>query len=220
MQIQRLIERCREGDETAEVELVCYYISRVSLFAEKRISSLYTRRFDGDDVANSVMKSLMLRIRAGAINSDDEWMLWSLLMTMTRRKVARKIRQAQQDKRDIRREFQPQGTGCDSDFDIAEFVKDSSNATFDDSAILLEEAIVLVEKSKPGLEAPSHREILLLCMQGYSYKEICDRLKARHNKNFSLKIIQRRLGDIRQSIEQLNRLDEADDLTGSRDDTN
>lgn len=208
MQIQRLLERCRAGDEAAEVELVCYYISRVALFAEKRISSLYTRRFDGDDIANSVMKSLMLRIRAGSISSDDEWMLWSLLMTMTRRKVARKIRQAQQDKRDIRREFQPQASGSESDFDMAEFVEESSSETYEDSAVMLEEALVHIEQTKPDLDAPSHREVLLMCMQGYAYKEICDQLKTRYNKNFSLKIIQRRLGDIRKTIERLNASEE------------
>ncbi len=203
VEIQELLERCRQGDSGAEQELVCYYISRVAGFAEKRISPMYKRRFDGDDVANSVMKSLMLRIRKGSVDSEDEWKLWCLLLTMTKRKVNRRIREAQQAKRDIRRELQPAASEEVSSVEIAQLIEDSSNETYDSSASLLEEAILELEKTKGDIDPPKHRDVLALCVQGLPYKEICDQFKERFGKTYSLKLIQRRVRDIREMLMEL-----------------
>jgi DNA-directed RNA polymerase specialized sigma24 family protein len=200
MDIKNLLDRCRQGDPGAEQELVCYYVSRVSGFAEKRIASLYKRRFDGDDVANSVMKSLILRVRKGMIDCEDEWKLWSLLLLMTKRKVNRRVREAQQAKRDIRREMQPAVSDDVSGIELAEIVENSDNESYDESAYLLEKAILHIENHQVKQSSPTHREVLELTMKGLPYAEICETLKKRVGKDISLKLIQRKMRDIREAV--------------------
>lgn len=200
MDIKNLLERCRQGDRDAEQELVCYYISRVTGFAEKRISSLYKRRFDGDDVANSVMNSLIMRIRRGIIDSEDEWQLWCLLLLMTKRKVNRRVREANQAKRSILREVHPSASDDVSGIELAEIVEKSDNESFDESAQLLERAILHLEKTQSGKPSPAHRDVLELSMQGLPYAEICKTLESRVGKEVTLKTIQRRMRDIREAL--------------------
>lgn len=201
MDIKTLLEKCRQGDSDAERELVCYYISRVTVFAEKRISPLYKRRFDGDDVANSVMKSLILRVRKGIIDSEDEWQLWSLLLLMTKRKVNRRVREAKQAKRDISRELQPSTSSEVSGIELAEIVDSSNNEqSFNESAQLLEKAILHLEKTPSNKLRPSHREVIELAMRGLPYAEISKLLGERIGKEVTLKTIQRRMRDIRDSL--------------------
>jgi|688.fasta_scaffold00597_31 RNA polymerase sigma-70 factor (ECF subfamily) len=212
MDIKNLLDRCREGDQAAEQELVCYYISRVTGFAEKRISPLYRRRFDGDDVANSVMKSLILRIRKGIVDSDDEWQLWCLLLLMTKRKVNRRVREAQQAKRDIRRELQPAVSEDVSGVELAEIVEScSTDESYDESAYLLEQAILHLEKTQSDKINPGHREVLELSMQGLPYAEICENLEKRVGKMVTLKTIQRRMRDIREALAEIADLDTSED---------
>ena len=200
MDIKSLLDRCRQGDQAAEQELVCYFVSRVSGFAEKRIAPLYKRRFDGDDVANSVMKSLILRVRKGMNDCEDEWKLWSLLLLMTKRKVNRRVREAQQAKRDIRREFLPAVSEDVSGIELADIVENSDNESYDESALLLEKALLYIESNQAKATAPSHREVLELTMRGMPYSEICETLKQRVGKEISLKMIQRKMRDIREAV--------------------
>lgn len=204
MDIRNLIDRCREGDEAAERDLVCYYISRVAMVAERRISPAYLRRFDGDDVANSVMKSLMLRIRRGALDSEDEWQMWCLLLKMTKRKVSRRVREARQGKRDILREAHPNPSDGISGIDLAEMLEDSSDTTYEDSAELLESALAHLESTKKDLKGPSHRAVIELCKRGMAYKEICEVLAKEYGNSFSLKFIQRRIADVKNAVATLN----------------
>lgn len=207
MDIKNLLERCRVGDEAAERELVCYYISRVTGYAERRIQPLYRRRFDEEDVANSVMKSLILRIRKGVIDSDHEWQLWCLLLKMTKRKVSRRVREAQQAKRDIRRELQPIASEEMTGVELAEIIEDSNNQSYDESAYLLEQAILHLEKTQPNKANPGHRDVLELSMQGLPYAEICETLGKRLGEVVTLKKIQRRMRDIRDALVEIADLD-------------
>lgn len=203
MDIKNLLEKCRQGDRDAEQELVCYYISRVTGFAEKRISSLYKRRFDGDDVANSVMNSLIMRIRKGIIDSEDEWQLWCLLLLMTKRKVNRRVREANQAKRSILREVHAAASDDVSGIELAEIVETSNNECFDESAQLLEQAILHLEKTQSSKPSPAHRDVLELSMQGLPYAEICKTLETRVGKEVTLKTIQRRMRDIREALVEI-----------------
>lgn len=211
MDIRVLLEKCRQGDKEAEQELICYYISRVTIFAEKRISPLYKRRFDGDDVANSVMKSLIQRIRSGKIDSEDEWQLWSLLLLMTRRKVSRRVREANQAKRSINREVHPNASEDISGIELAEIVENSDNESnhesYQESAQLLEQAILHLEKTQSGKLCPTHRDVLQLVLQGLPYSEICETLEKRVGQQVSDKTIQRRMKDIRDALIELKVLD-------------
>lgn len=134
------------------------------------------------------------------IDCEDEWKLWSLLLLMTKRKVNRRVREAQQAKRDIRREFLPAVSEDVSGIELADIVENSDNESYDESALLLEKALLYIESNQAKATAPSHREVLELTMRGMPYSEICETLKQRVGKEISLKMIQRKMRDIREAV--------------------
>lgn len=103
-QVTLWLEKFDSGDEHAAQRLWDEYFEKLSQFANHRLPRYVRRSFDGEDVALSVFDSLCRGITAGKFPElSDRENLWALLMVITARKLARRIRNEQAQKRDARR---------------------------------------------------------------------------------------------------------------------
>jgi RNA polymerase sigma-70 factor (ECF subfamily) len=113
---RELIDCVRRGDEEAAAELVKRYEPAIRRAARVRLRDpRLGRLLDSMDICQSVMASFFVRAALGQFELSTPEQLLSLLVTMTRNKVARQARLQQAEKRDHRRVV----TGIDANRDFA-----------------------------------------------------------------------------------------------------
>lgn len=188
MSVDELLERCRMGDREAENELVATYLTRIARFAEQRISAKFKARVDGDDIAQSVLKSAALRFRSGQLEAEDERTFWGLLVSITINKVNRRIQFEKRLKRRVDLEVSPDG----SLFSWEHLQIMCRESTVEDQAEFIEllERVFDRIKTLEAKNPPSHEEVLLARLNGDDYADISQRFGT------STKTIKRRLDDI------------------------
>jgi RNA polymerase sigma-70 factor (ECF subfamily) len=99
-----LIRRVGSGDEQAAAQLVGNFEPVVRRVLRARLRSARARReFDSMDICQSVFAIFFLRVAAGQYDLKEPDDLIKLLLTMTRNKVAEKMRRQHRLRRDSRR---------------------------------------------------------------------------------------------------------------------
>lgn len=96
---QELLNRLKQGDESAAGELLDRYASRLIALAMSRIHGRLQRRIDPEDVVQSALGSFFRRVSEGAYEVDDKHGLWPLLATITINKLRKRIEFHGADKR-------------------------------------------------------------------------------------------------------------------------
>jgi RNA polymerase sigma-70 factor (ECF subfamily) len=160
-----LLSRIQKGDEEAARELLTRYESKVRLVVRRQLPRLLRSRFDSLDFLQSVWGSFFLRIRTGPHDLEGEENLIAFLAWAARNKVIDEYRRASSQKQDVNREtpLRPDGAG-----------HDESVATSDTPSQLVQ-ARELYDRLHEMLP-DDRRAILELKSEGYSSKEIADRL--------------------------------------------
>src|SRR5690242_2088915 len=99
-----LIRRVRSGDEQAAARLVRDFEPVVRRVAHARLRDGRARsEFDSMDICQSVLATFFVRAAAGVYDLKEPDDLVKLLLTMTRNKVAEKMRRRHRLRRDSRR---------------------------------------------------------------------------------------------------------------------
>lgn len=98
------VRRIRDGDQQAAAELVRQYEPLIRRAVRLRLEDERLRRlFDSTDVCQSVLASFFARTSLGQYDLETPERLVSLLVVMTRNKVAAAARRQHSQRRDARR---------------------------------------------------------------------------------------------------------------------
>ena len=155
-----LLKRWQSGDEAAAAAIYQLYWERLCALTRSRIGKRLRRRVDPDDIVQSVFRSFFRRARDGDFTLSHSDSLWRLLVGITRKKIGRQNRQHHAARRSVEAEVE-QGEIELSPEALAH------NPTPLEAAALTE----ALEATMAELDA-SKREILTLCLRGYSCSEI------------------------------------------------
>jgi RNA polymerase sigma factor (sigma-70 family) len=174
--VTRLIQLLRSAD-AAERDLAARLIWRryfhdLLELARNNLSRRIRRRADEEDVVQSMYKSFCLRQQRGEFDLAGRDELWKLLVTITLRKARNAAKKQLRDKRDIAREV----TLADRDAsESAHWALEQMDAAGPSpaEAALLNEAL---ERRLEMLADPDLRQIALWRLEGYTNREIADRL--------------------------------------------
>jgi RNA polymerase sigma factor (sigma-70 family) len=191
--VTRLIQLIRSHDPAVRdraAQLIWQrYFRNLLELARKNLDRRVRRRVDEEDVLQSMFQSFCVRQGRGEFELADRDELWRLLVTITLRKARNAVNKHGRGKRDIGREQ-----------DTALMVGDEpiwpgwALEQMDAAGPSPAEAAVLNEELERRLEAladPELRQIALWRLEGYSNREIADRLECTERS------IERKLGRIR-----------------------
>ena len=174
--VTRLIQLLR-SDDAAERDLAARLIWRryfrdLLELARNNLNKRIRRREDEEDVLQSMYKSFCLRQQRGEFDLAGRDALWKLLVTITLRKARNAAKKQMREKRDIARE---QTIADQDDGESGQWALEQMDAAGPSPA----EAAVLNEALERRLEAladPELRQIALWRLEGYTNREIADRL--------------------------------------------
>ena len=183
---QVLLKRWRAGDEAAAGELYRRYSERLCALAQAQISERMARRFDADDILQSVFRTFFRRSRDGQFVGDHSSSLWRLLVRITLHKIQHQVELDTADKRDIRAEAYASGMELAPDA-VAHDPTPAEAAALNDE----------LEAALAGLDLRD-REMVLLAVQGFSTPEIaaqysCSRWAVRRVLNYVGHRLEKRL---------------------------
>jgi DNA-directed RNA polymerase specialized sigma24 family protein len=186
----------RVADAAAAQKLWDHFVSRICDAARRKLRPETRRVYDEEDAALSAFHSLCTGIAAGRFpDLHDRDSLWSLLLTITVRKVADRQRHDQRHCRDVRRNV--------SD---AVFTKSTDKhpragtdllASREPTPELAAEFVETCGCLFQSLGDPSLQQVVLLRMEGHTDDEIAQRMK------WSRRTVQRRLEIIRRHWNRL-----------------
>jgi RNA polymerase sigma factor (sigma-70 family) len=174
--VTRLIQLLRSGDVAERdraARLIWHrYFHDLLELARNNLSKRIRRKEDEEDVLQSMYKSFCLRQQRGEFELAGRDALWKLLVTITLRKARNAAKKQACQRRDIAREQ----TIADLDEEgSAHWVIEQMAAAGPSPAesALLNEAL---ERRLAALESPGLRQIALWRLEGYTNREIADRL--------------------------------------------
>lgn len=173
-----LLHRIRSGDEDAALEIVNRHSPRLLRAAKSRISSMFSSRFDPEDIVQSTFRSFFRRAQGGGYEAPQAGDLFNLLIVIAMRKVRARVVEHQAACRDVRRNS-----------DSLEGVAHQGN----DADLL--DLLVTIEEVCQGL-GESHRRIVMLRLEGYSVEEIAER------SDRSRRTVERALHEFRAVLSQ------------------
>jgi RNA polymerase sigma-70 factor (ECF subfamily) len=179
---ESLRERLEQGDSLAQTEVFELYSIELVRLAEKNIHPVLNRRFDGDDIVQSVFRTFFRRQQEGKFSIEKSEELWRLLVTITVCKTRSLARKHTAKRRDVHSEQQID--------DQAHPVPDKRAS--DQDLFALCEEIDLVLKGLPK-KAP---EILAGRLEGKTKSEIAKDL------NLSRQTIHRILNLVEERLKQ------------------
>lgn len=182
--INALLGRIRDGDESAARELLARYEPQVRLVVRRQLPRLLRSRFDSIDFLQSVWATFFRRLRAGPERFEDPRFLVGFLARVAKNKIIDEYRRAASRKQDVRLEERLSSAGLLS----RELMADQ------DSASELAEANEAYDRLN-DLLPEDRRELLRLKLTGLSNRAIADRL------GLSERTIRRVLEDLRQRAE-------------------
>ncbi|MDE2509080.1 MAG: sigma-70 family RNA polymerase sigma factor [Planctomycetota bacterium] len=181
-----LVERWRDGDEIAARELFERFADRVRRFGAVRLHPSLERRFDADDVVQSVFQSVFRMARDGALKLRRSGDLWSVLAALTHYKVLNQVAYHNAAKRSPTRELHEpsnlRGVWCDLP---------GRELGVEDAAALAEE-IAWVGRALN----PSRRRAFELRLQDCTLEEIAREM------NFSERTVRKYLDDVKVVLSQ------------------
>lgn len=92
----------------AEIEklnkLLGEYLPKLIKRIDSLISGKYSRKFDSEDVAMTVCRTMLRRFKEGKFRLGEEGELWALMLVIARRKISNKVRAENTKGRSIEKE--------------------------------------------------------------------------------------------------------------------
>jgi DNA-directed RNA polymerase specialized sigma24 family protein len=176
--VTRMIRLLR-SDDAAEREVAARLIWRryfpdLLELARNNLNRRIRRREDEEDVLASMYKSFCLRQQRGEFELAGRDALWNLLVTITLRKARNAAKRHTRDKRDIAREQTIADRNDEGE--SAQWALEQMDAAGPSPA----EAAVLNEALERRLEVladPELRQIALWRLEGYTNRDIAERLE-------------------------------------------
>jgi RNA polymerase sigma-70 factor (ECF subfamily) len=161
------LARLQARDDTAARELFERFAGQLIALARGRLAAGLRQKLDPEDVVQSAYKSFFHRQGADKFTLDGWNSLWGLLTVITLRKCAQRVAYYQAECRDPAREVSapPSQEG-------AAWLDPLGREPTPLEAVELTET---VERLFAGMEAED-RPVLELSLQGYTTREICERL--------------------------------------------
>jgi RNA polymerase sigma factor (sigma-70 family) len=158
LSFDELIRRVGSGDEQAAAQLVRDFEPVVRRVLRGRLQNARARReFDSMDICQSVFAIFFVRVAAGQYNLKEPDDLIKLLLTITRNKVAEKMRRQHRLRRDSRRTVGG----------VEELALASRNPT--PSSVVADKE--LLEQARQRL-SEEERQLVELRGQGLSWEEV------------------------------------------------
>jgi RNA polymerase sigma factor (sigma-70 family) len=102
--LQSLCQRLNRGDSQAMQQLFDRYSEQLVRLAGKNIHPALLKRFDGEDVVQSVFRTFFRRQEEGKIQIEHSQQLWQLLATITLCKTRSHARRHTAEKRNAKAE--------------------------------------------------------------------------------------------------------------------
>jgi RNA polymerase sigma factor (sigma-70 family) len=174
--VTRMIQLLR-SDDAAERDLAARliwtrYFRDLLELARHNLNKRIRRREDEEDVLQSMYKSFCLRQQRGEFDLASRDALWKLLVTITLRKARNAAKKQMREKRDVGRE---QTISDQDDGESGQWVLEQmdSSGPSPAEAALLNEAL---ERRLEALDDVQLTEIALWRLEGYTNREIADRL--------------------------------------------
>lgn len=183
-----LIQAVREGNPQAADVLFDRYVERLIRLVRTKISAKLARRFDAEDVVQSVYRSFFTKLREGRFELSESGDLWRLLAAISINKVLFRARHHNQKKRDVSQE---ESVGDGSSVCGVPFSAVQQEPTPEQAAMLTEE----LDRELADY-TPLQREIVQLRLQGHTVEEIADTVKR------TRRTVQRTLEKFRTSLEE------------------
>lgn len=138
------------------------YLPKLIRQAENRIADRYKQKFDGNDIAATVCRTVFRRFKEGKFKFGDDAELWRLMTTISLRKISNKVRAENTQGRSIDREVY-----ADPEFQMALSREPSPEASA--------EFVDLIERLGGRLDAET-MAVLNLRLTGMTAREIADQL--------------------------------------------
>src|SRR6516225_8769516 len=161
------LARLRGGDDAAARELFGRFAHQLIALALRHIEVGLRHKVDPEDVVQSVYKSFFVRYGDGNLDVVNWNSLWGLLTLITVRKCAERVAYHRAECRDAAREVSPPAGE-----DVAPWLEPLGREPTPLEAAVLSET---VEQLFAGLDE-EERPVLELSLQGYTTREISERL--------------------------------------------
>ena len=177
--IESFQERLRQGDSDASQELFDRYSGQLVRLATANIHPMLQRRFDGEDVVQSVFRTFFRRHQEIGFQIEQSQQLWQLLVALTLYKTRTHARKHTAAKRNVA-----------VDQAIVDQLAASSGEPSPDEAIAMWEELGIVLDGLPDRTA----EIVSMRLEGKARTEIAGELNlSRQTIHRLLKLVQDRL---------------------------
>ncbi|OAI44890.1 hypothetical protein AYO44_13460 [Planctomycetaceae bacterium SCGC AG-212-F19] len=156
----RLLAQWREGDQQAADRLFHRYAEQLTALARSRLSARMSRRFDAEDVVQSVYCSFFNGVGQGRFDLQCGGDLWRLLVAITLNKLHLRVRRNQSAKRAVAKEAPMANELYLGNLAV------SSPSPLEAAALADELESVMVQLG------PLERRMLEMRLQGYNLEEI------------------------------------------------
>lgn len=157
--------------------------------AQRNVGPSIRRREDEHDVLQSVFKSFCIRQERGQFDLSDRNDLWTVLVTLTLRKVANTFARHARQRRDFRRDVEPDSDESDIAADIRVEQAPADVLTPEDAAMIGDEMRRWLEMLPEQLQ-----QIAFWKLEGYTNEEISGSDKL----DCATRTVERKLERIRQ----------------------
>ncbi len=184
-----LLNRWRDGDESAATEIFERYVNRLCALARTRLSNRMKRRVEAEDVVQSAYRSFFRRAGECYV-LEKQGDLWRLLAAITINKVRGQVEFHTTKKRRVYLE-ESMMTDQSMIRVSPEVISDDPNP--DDAAVMVEELSDVLGKLDE-----TQRSIIELSMQNQSVEQIADKIHR------SERTVRRTIQQVREELE--NRL--------------
>ena len=182
---RELLVELRNGNEKAATQLYKRYVDRLKALAEKNTGKDLGKRFDPEDVIQSVFRCFFERARNGLYDVPNGGDLWPLLLVIALQKVRAYGSHHRAGRRDVRREH---GTGAQ------ETVRHAvQRVKLEEPQSLLK---LIAEETLEHLP-PLHRQVARWRLEGFDHEEIAQ--KAGRSK----RTIERLFQECREILQEL-----------------
>lgn len=190
-ELDRILDRLRQGDARAADEVFARFSARLCGLVRVKVGPRYRRKFDPEDVMQSVFKSFFRMQAAGSLSFDTWDALWGLLSLIAVRKCGHRVEYLRSARRDVAREHAVSLGHDDLSGSRADLEVLSREPTPSQAAMLSE--------TLDGLMAAlgeRERAIVSLALEGYDTLEIAERVDR------STRTVQRVLEGVRDRLER------------------
>jgi RNA polymerase sigma-70 factor (ECF subfamily) len=161
------LHRLRTGDDAAARELFERFTHQLIALTLRHIDGGLRHRVDPEDVVQSVYKSFFVRYGGGNLEAVNWNSLWGLLTLITVRKCAERAAYHRAERRDAAREVAPP-----QEDQAAPWLEPLGREPTPLEAAVLTETVQQLFASLDDQERP----VLELSLQGYTTREISERL--------------------------------------------